>query len=47
MTVIEIGPRRCGWKAFEAFGVEPVVSGEGSGSQLRAEPDLAFLTCNS
>ncbi len=24
MTVIEIGPRRWGWKAFKAPGVEPV-----------------------
>jgi hypothetical protein len=24
MTVIEIKPHRWGWKAFEAFGVEPV-----------------------
>jgi hypothetical protein len=24
MTVIQIKPHRCGWKAFEAPGVEPV-----------------------
>jgi hypothetical protein len=24
MTVIEIRPHRCGWKVFEAPGVEPV-----------------------
>jgi len=24
MTLIEIKPRRCGWKVFEAPGVEPV-----------------------
>jgi hypothetical protein len=24
MTVIEIKPHRCGWKAFEAPGIEPV-----------------------
>lgn len=24
MTLIEIKPHRCGWKAFEAPGVEPV-----------------------
>lgn len=24
MTVIEITPHRCGWKAFETPGVEPV-----------------------
>jgi hypothetical protein len=24
MTVIEITPHHCGWKAFEAPGVEPV-----------------------
>ena len=28
MTVIEIKPHRCGWKAFEAPGIEPVSPAE-------------------
>jgi hypothetical protein len=36
MTVIEIRRHRCGWKAFESPGVEPVFPKEGSGNRLRA-----------
>ena len=43
MTLIEIRPDHCGWKVFEALGVEPVFPEKDQAINYAAEPrELSF-----